>query len=93
MAFYVRMKIDDIDTDSRYVLSWDSISNLISLLDLHVGPSDVFGISYTETSAKAGHFGNSKHLPTRFHAWDFDSTLLRLLHLAGYVTVCSRDKK
>jgi len=53
---------------------------------------DVYGISYTERSAKTGHFGNAKHTPTRFHAWDFDATLLRLLHLTRIVTVCTSER-
>eukprot|EP00192_Tetraselmis_astigmatica_P006368 CAMPEP_0117650890 /NCGR_PEP_ID=MMETSP0804-20121206/1785_1 /TAXON_ID=1074897 /ORGANISM="Tetraselmis astigmatica, Strain CCMP880" /LENGTH=447 /DNA_ID=CAMNT_0005456801 /DNA_START=177 /DNA_END=1520 /DNA_ORIENTATION=+ len=47
-----------------------------------------FGISHT-LGAMHGRFSADNHTISRFHAWDFDSLLIRLLHFASKIDVCN----
>jgi len=47
-----------------------------------------FGISHTVEGSQ-GRFSSDNHTTSRFHSWDFDSLLVRLLHYASKIDVCN----
>jgi len=47
-----------------------------------------FGISHT-VGASLGRFSADNHTISKFHAWDFDALLIRMLHFAGRLDVCN----
>ena len=58
----------------------------------------LYGLSYTgdQVYFRRGNmhdeFRKSSWVPYEHHGWEFDGYLLRLLHLAGRVSICTRDE-
>jgi len=62
------------------------------LLTQHLcGKVGLFGISHTSALATrpGAHLGDPSHIASRFHDWDFDTLVVRLLHLSNRLSVCT----
>lgn len=49
---------------------------------------NLFGFSYSMDMLNKRNDARSPRM-SRFHDWAFDTMLVRLLHLSGYVNVCT----
>lgn len=50
----------------------------------------IFGMSFETRSAKNGaHYGDSSHVMSTKHSWDFDTLMLRVMNLSRHVSLCT----
>mmetsp|Transcript_37894 Transcript_37894/g.119619 ORF Transcript_37894/g.119619 Transcript_37894/m.119619 type:complete len:111 (+) Transcript_37894:946-1278(+) len=54
---------------------------------------DAFGFSYSQQllRTRPGHMDDGQWGMSSAHAWDFEVMLIRLLHMAGRIDICTAD--